>query len=53
MIMICRIHNRRFYRKFGSLTPNRLIRKKENHIMRLNASDSCQKHFLYIGIKYE
>ena len=31
MIMICRIHNRRFYRKFGSLTPNRLCRKKENH----------------------
>ena len=51
MIMICRIHNRRFYSKFGSLTPNRLCRKKENHYREVNASGVSWKHFLYIGEK--
>ena len=47
--MICRIHSRRFHRKFGSLTPNRLCRKKENLLKKINASGVSQRHFLYIG----
>ena len=38
--MICRIHNRRFQRKLGSLTPTRLYQNQENQFGELTPYQS-------------